>query len=94
MIKKKLLLPTLILFFITGFTACKKDDFESKPLSAKMIGKWQVNKIDVTTGTSTVSTAYAASDYIEFKDSKDDDELLDYKFFICGIQYSCGRSLS
>ncbi len=70
---KKLLFPSLILLFIASFTACKKDDFESKPLRNKMIGKWQVTKIDVATGESTVTTTYAATDYIDFKDNTSDD---------------------
>ena len=72
--KKQLLLSSLVLLFVASFTACKKESFEEKPLRSKMIGKWQVNKIDVTIGSSpTVSTTYAPSDYIDFRDNKDDD---------------------
>ena len=71
---KKLLFSSLILLFIAGFTACKKETFEDKPLRSKMLGKWRVNKIDVTTGSSaTVSTVYSPTDYIDFKDNTSDD---------------------
>jgi hypothetical protein len=72
--KKHLIFLSLILLFTASFTACKKETFESKPLREKMIGKWQVNKIDVTTGSAaTVSTTYASTDYIDFKDNSSDD---------------------
>jgi len=76
--KKRLLLAGTILFFVTGFTACKKQDDATKPLRTKMLGKWQVNKIDVTTYASsgtptTVSTSYSSGDYIDFKDNENDD---------------------
>ena len=72
--KKKLLFAGTLLLFIASFTACKKQDEETKPLRAKMIGKWQVNKIDVTTaGSATLTTTYASGDYMDFKDSESDD---------------------
>lgn len=72
--KAKLLLGATLLFFIASFTACKKQDEATKPLRAKMLGKWQVNKIDVTiAGSATVSTSYAANDYMDFKDNTNDD---------------------
>lgn len=76
--KKRLVLAGTILLFIAGFTACKKQDEATKPLRAKMIGKWQVNKIDVTTSVTngeatTVTTTYAATDYLDFKDNESDD---------------------
>ncbi|MDQ7948950.1 MAG: hypothetical protein REI78_15495 [Pedobacter sp.] len=76
--KKQFVVASLILLFVASFTACKKQDEETKPLRSKMLGKWQVNKIDVTTYTeagvpTTVSTTYAATDYIDFKDNESDD---------------------
>ncbi|MBB2143888.1 hypothetical protein GM921_00190 [Pedobacter sp. LMG 31464] len=72
--KKRLVLAGTILLFIAGFSACKKQDEATKPLRAKMVGKWQVNKIDVTTaGSATITTTYAATDYLDFKDNESDD---------------------
>lgn len=72
-----MLLSTILLLAIS-FTACKKDEGESRPLRTKVLGKWQVNKIDVTTYSAagvptTVTTTYAASDYMEFRDNESDD---------------------
>ncbi|RZL34565.1 MAG: hypothetical protein EOP00_31400 [Pedobacter sp.] len=72
--KKQLLFAVTILLLVVGFSACKKQDEATKPLRLKMIGKWRVNKIDVTTaGSVTVSTAYTVEDYMDFKDSPNDD---------------------
>jgi hypothetical protein len=76
--KKRLVLASMILLFVASFSACKKQDEETKPLREKMLGKWQVNKIDITTYTSdgksaTVSTSYAPTDYIDFKNNESDD---------------------
>lgn len=72
--KKQLVFGAIILLFITSFTACKKQDEATKPLRAKMIGKWRVNKIDITiVGSDPISTTYGAADYIDFKDNTSDD---------------------
>lgn len=72
--KKQLLFAVTILIFAVSFTACKKQNEATKPLRTKIIGKWQVNKIEVATvGSATVSTSYVASDYIDFKDNTNDD---------------------
>jgi hypothetical protein len=75
--KKKLALATMILLFTASFIGCKKQDEETKPLRSKILGRWQVNKIEVTTtlenGPNTVTTNYGASDYIDFKDNSSDD---------------------
>lgn len=75
--KKRLLVASMILLFVASFTACKKQDEDTKPIRTKMLGKWQVNKIEVTTYSSseptTVSTTYTATDYMDFKDNETDD---------------------
>ena len=72
--RKQLLFAGTILLFIVSVISCKKQDEATKPLRAKMLGKWQVNKIDVTTtGSPTVSTTYATSAYMDFKDNSSDD---------------------
>lgn len=76
--KKRLFLASMLLLFVAAFTACKKQDEETKPIRTKMIGKWRVNKIDVNTYVdgdvpTTVSTTYAPTDYMDFKDNESDD---------------------
>jgi hypothetical protein len=76
--KRQLILAGTILLFITGFTSCKKQAEGTKPLRTKMLGKWQVNKIEVTRYTAsgagvTTSTNYGSADYIDFKDNESDD---------------------
>jgi hypothetical protein len=74
---KRLLVSATLLFFIATFTACKKQDDETKPLRSKIIGKWQVNKIEVTNyaegNGTTVTNTYGTSDYLDFKDNESDD---------------------
>ena len=76
--KKRLALAATLLLLITGFTACKKENESTKPLRSKIIGKWQVNKIEITTfsasgAAETTSTTYTSSDYLDFKDNESDD---------------------
>jgi len=72
--RKQLLLTGTILLFLASFTACKKETDATKPLRSKILGKWQVNKIDVTTaGSATITTNYTSSDYMDFKDNTNDD---------------------
>ena len=72
--KKQFLFGATFLLLIIAFASCKKQDEATRPIRSKMIGKWQVNKIDVTTaGTATITTEYSANDYIDFKDNVDDD---------------------
>jgi hypothetical protein len=76
--KRSLLFASTILLFVISFTACKKDDESTKPLRTKIIGKWKVDKVDVTTYSNVeapviVSTNYGAADYIDFKDNTSDD---------------------
>jgi len=72
--KKRLLFIATMVLFIASFTACKKESEATKPLRTKILGKWQVNKIDVTTaGSATITTSYSSSDYMDFKDNSNDD---------------------
>ena len=76
--KQKLVLAGMMLFVIAGFSACKKQNEATEPLRTKMLGKWRVNKIDFTTYSSsgtptTTTTTYAATDYVDFKDTENDD---------------------
>jgi hypothetical protein len=47
--ERRLLFAGMLLLFIASFTACKKEEGEERPLKAKIVGKWQVNKVEVTT---------------------------------------------
>ena len=71
--KKQLLLSSLILLFVASFTACKKDSFEEKPLTAKILGKWRVDKVEYSYVSVENPTTFTASDYIDFKDNTNND---------------------
>lgn len=68
---KKQLLAVLCLALASGFVACKKEDQNS--VRAKVLGKWQVNKIETTTGGTTRTANYGGSDYMDFKNNDNDD---------------------
>jgi hypothetical protein len=70
LMKKQLLFASIILLFIVSFTACKKETEANKPLRAKMLGKWQVNKIVVSDESQQTITI---TDYMDFKDNTNDD---------------------
>ncbi|RZJ79112.1 MAG: hypothetical protein EOO47_11795 [Flavobacterium sp.] len=71
--KRKLALVAVLLLFVAGFSACKKQDEATKPLRTKILGKWNIAKIEVKTGSDPiVTTNYTADDYIDFKDNDDD----------------------
>ncbi|RZK54046.1 MAG: hypothetical protein EOO87_11440 [Pedobacter sp.] len=71
--RKRLTLVAVMLLFVAGFSACKKQDEATKPLRSKMLGKWSITKIEVKTGSEpVVTTNYTADDYIDFKDNEDD----------------------
>jgi hypothetical protein len=79
--KRKLILGTILLLITVGFSACEKDSTEANSERKYILGRWTVNKVDVTTmsggvtGPVTTSTNYTSSDFIEFKDN-DADELV------------------
>lgn len=74
--KKRLLFAGTLVLFIATFNACKKQDEATKPLRDKLVGKWQVNKVQTVNGTSDpVSVSYTSSDYMDFKESSNDFEL-------------------
>lgn len=73
--KRKLILGTLLLLITVGFSACEKDSTEANSERKYILGRWTVNKVDVTTSGVTTSTNYTSSDFIEFKDN-DADELV------------------
>ncbi|MES2456391.1 MAG: hypothetical protein V4594_12655 [Bacteroidota bacterium] len=63
--KKILFRSSLFLLMLTTAAACKKD--ETSKLNYKVIGKWEIVKIDATPAVSVI-----AGDYYDFKESKDD----------------------
>jgi hypothetical protein len=72
--KKRLAFAGILLLAVTGFTACKKQNEETKPLKTKMIGKWKVEKIETQSGNSAkVTTNYTTANYMDFKDNESDD---------------------
>jgi hypothetical protein len=75
--KRQLVCLGAVLALMITFTACKKQSEETKPLSAKILGKWTVEKIQVATvqetGTTTTTTNYQSSDYMDFKNNTNND---------------------
>ena len=64
----------MFLFIIAGIaTGCKKEVGENRSLKKKMLGKWQLEKLEITTaGADPVITVGTATDYVDFKDNEDD----------------------
>ncbi len=60
-----------LLLIVSAFTACKKE----KGTQVEIAGKWQVTKVETTTGSATVTYTGTASDYIEFR-RNDNNELV------------------
>ena len=72
--KKKLTFIAVFLLVIAGFSACKKDAVDGKPLKIRMIGKWQVTKIETTVGTGATTTyTGVAADYFDFRNNESDE---------------------
>jgi len=67
--KPVLLFSTLLLLF----TSCKKQDDATIPLKTKMVGKWEVTKVETTVAGSAPTTVNGgSSDYVDFKSGEDD----------------------
>lgn len=59
-------------FLLLAFS-CKKDDAESAPLKTKMIGRWDVSKIETSVGSTAPTTVtYDGGNYVDFKGTEDD----------------------
>lgn len=67
--KRKLSLGFVLLLIVASISACKKQDEATKPLKEKMIGRWQVTKIE----TDGMAVDYTPSDYIDFKSNNEDE---------------------
>ncbi|KQR68199.1 hypothetical protein [Pedobacter sp. Leaf176] len=72
--KKQITVLSLLFLATAALFSCKKDD---SSLKARIIGKWMVNKIEVS-GNSNESLngtfTYTINDYMDFK-SNDDDQV-------------------
>ncbi|MDN3587206.1 hypothetical protein QWY86_11040 [Pedobacter aquatilis] len=72
--KKQFTMFCLLLLTATTIFSCKKDD---SSLKARIIGKWTVNKIEVSGNTNAALNGtfnYTVNDYIDFK-ANDDDQV-------------------
>ncbi|RZK82283.1 MAG: hypothetical protein EOO92_02295 [Pedobacter sp.] len=70
LIKTSQLAAVMCLLLITS---CKKEDAENAPLKTKIVGRWEVSKIETTVGSTPPTTvAYDNSDYVDFKGTEDD----------------------
>ena len=69
-LKKPALFFTALLLI---FASCKKQDDATKPLKSKMVGKWQLAKVETTiAGSAPTTVTGTASDYVDFKSGEDD----------------------
>jgi len=72
--KKQITFLSLFVLVTASLISCKKD---TTSLKARIVGKWIVNKIEVSGNTSSSANGtfnYTNSDYIDFK-SNDDDQV-------------------
>jgi len=72
--KKQITILSLLFLATTALFSCKKDD---SSLKARIVGKWTVNKIEVSGNTNESlngTFTYTINDYMDFK-SNDDDQV-------------------
>lgn len=63
----------LITALLLVFSSCKKQDEETKPLKSKMVGKWEITRVETTIAGSAPTTATGgSSDYVDFMSGEDD----------------------
>lgn len=70
--KKQITIIGLLLIATTALFSCKKDETS---LKARIMGKWTVNKIEVSGNTNTSLNGtfnYTRDDYMDFKSNNDD----------------------
>jgi len=70
--KKQFTMFCLFLLVATAMFSCKKDETS---LKARIIGKWTVNKIEVSGNTNATLNGtfnYTINDYMDFKPNDDD----------------------
>jgi len=72
--KKQITILSLLFLATTALFSCKKDETS---LKARIVGKWTVNKIEVSGNTNETlngTFTYTINDYLDFK-SNDDDQV-------------------
>ncbi|WP_316833200.1 lipocalin family protein [Pedobacter aquatilis] len=70
--KKKITILSLLFVASVALFSCKKD---TTSLKARMMGKWTVNKIEVSGNSNELlngTTNYTINDYMDFKSNNDD----------------------
>jgi len=70
--KKQITIIGLLFIATTALFSCKKDETS---LKARIMGKWTVNKIEVSGNTNTSLNGtfnYTRDDYMDFKSNNDD----------------------
>jgi len=77
--KIKLTMIAALLLITGGISGCKKEGELDKPLKERMMGRWQVEKIETTSYNASGAVAltetkmYGTADYIDFKSNKEDE---------------------
>lgn len=73
--KRKITSIVALFLVIVTLISCKKEDTDS--LKFKIAGRWQLNKVETTLGTSgspsTITTNYTSADYFDFKKNNEDE---------------------
>ncbi|SHF08003.1 hypothetical protein [Pedobacter caeni] len=78
--KKQITLVAVCLMIIAGIaTGCKKETGKDAPLKAKIVGRWQVAKVETTvTGSAMVPYPGVAGDFFEFRGDENDQMEFNY----------------
>ncbi|NQX42496.1 hypothetical protein SAMN05421820_111220 [Pedobacter steynii] len=78
--KKQITLVVMVLMMIAGITTgCKKETGADAPLKTKIVGRWQVAKVETTvTGTPPTTYTGVAGDFLEFRGDENDQMEFNY----------------
>lgn len=78
--KKQITLVAMFLMMVAGVaTGCKKETGKDAPLKAKIVGRWQVAKVETTvTGTPMTTHTGVAGDFFEFRGDENDQMEFNY----------------
>lgn len=78
--KKQITLVAMFLIMIAGIvTGCKKETGANAPLKTKIVGRWQIAKVEATvSGTSVPTYTGVAGDFFEFRNDENDQMEFNY----------------
>jgi hypothetical protein len=78
--KKQITLIAMFLIIIAGITTgCKKETGEAAPLKTKIVGRWQVARVETTiAGSAMVPHIGVKGDFFEFRGDENDQMEFNY----------------